>query len=184
MASTAVYHLYAIPNAVAFGHNKTNINGLASEKETQDWVASEYGEPHRDWLLDLVRLADNHATVQQVLHAIQASNNVTLKSLMGNGREFEALDLVHLGQHPFSYVTPLNDIAHADALESCRIFCGPYKTVEMKLHLLYQRREHLQQPQSPILSLQWRRRTTSANKKSSSLVWLERMVLLWEAFAT
>jgi len=130
LADTAEYVLYALTLGVSFGYGKAHVEGLASDREIQDWVASEYGETFSEWMKAMVSAADNHATIQQVLHAIGLADGVTLKTFMGDGPEFDALDLIGRQLYPCCQVTPLNQVAHPARLTARRAICGPYEVVE------------------------------------------------------
>ena len=130
LADTAEYVLYALPLGVSFSHGKAHVEGLASSQEIQDWIESEYDTTFKEWVLGMVSIADNHATIQQVLHAIHQGQGIELKDFMGGAAVFDKLDLIGRQHFPFCQVTPMNQIAHADSLAARRTLCGPYKFLD------------------------------------------------------
>ena len=103
------------------------LSGLG---ELQDWVESEYDVTFKEWVLGMVPIADNHATTQQVVHVIRQRQGLELKNLMGGGAEFFNLDLTGRQHFPFCQVTPMNQVAHPDSLDTRRTLCGPYKVLD------------------------------------------------------
>ena len=127
LADTAEYVLYALPLGVSFSHGRAHVEGLASSQETQDLIESEYDTTFKEWVLGMVSIADNHATIQQVLHAIHQGQGIELKDFMGGAAVFGKLDLIGRQHFPFCQVTPMNQVAHADSLAARKNLCGPYK---------------------------------------------------------
>ena len=131
LADTAEYVLFAYPLGVSIGPGKEHVEGRASSRETQDWVESEYNVQTKEWVMTMVSVTDNFATIQQVLHAIDGLAASTLKEYMGGGAEFDNLDLIGRNQFPTCQITPMNQVAHAESLTKRRLLCGPYKELDV-----------------------------------------------------
>ena len=64
LADTMDYVLYALPLGVSFGPGKVHAEGFASSRDLQDWVKPEYDMTFKEWVLGILSIADNHATIQ------------------------------------------------------------------------------------------------------------------------
>ena len=66
----------------------------------------------------MVSVGENHATIQEVLHAIDAAEGLDLKGFMGNGDAFDKFDLIGRQHFPYCQVTPTNQVAHPDRMDA------------------------------------------------------------------